>query len=151
MKSKIVIGVLIAIIVIGTILGGIYYVNQGKKVSELLLRTQGLQGDLEAKEKSYRELKQSIMCEDTVNETPDYSSNSSVANYLKAFVGEYRGKAINSDWSVLWTNERDSLHRVYFSYDNQVASDVFIVYFDSVEMDYQNSIFWIANQCWLDK
>jgi hypothetical protein len=88
---------------------------------------------------------------DILSIEPNYSSNSAVSKSLEDFIGELRGKVIDSDWEIIWSNSKSATHRITtIDNDDSRIMDVFIVYFDDKAFS-TNSIYWVNRLCWLDR
>lgn len=80
----------------------------------------------------------------------NYSSNSTISNSLEDFIGEIRGKVLDSDWETIWTDSRAATHKIRTGEVDDIVMDVFIVYFDEDDFS-KKSVYWANRQCWLDR
>jgi hypothetical protein len=91
-----------------------------------------------------------LMCDNAGYFKADYSSNASLSNSLKAFIGQIGGNTTYATWDLLWPNSKNATHRITVHQDGRSFTNVFIVYFN--EKDFSNKgVFWVNRGCWLDK
>ena len=76
----------------------------------------------------------------------DYTSNYTVSESIKSYLGDSQGSINKTEWEVVWNNSKVSYHKLTGEYLH-----LFIVYFDDKDMGYSNSVFNIGDQCWLDQ
>jgi hypothetical protein len=96
-------------------------------------------------------IKSSYECANKAAFHPDYSSNQSMSNALKAFVKDMTGGVIqDANWSVIWPSSNSSLHNIFVYKDMTRIKQPFIVFFPESGMSLKEGVFDINNQCWLD-
>jgi hypothetical protein len=82
---------------------------------------------------------------------PDYTSNQTMSNALKAFVKDMTGGVIqDANWSAIWYGANSSIHNVFVLINNVRVKEPFIVFFVEVGMNLKKGVFDINGQCWLD-
>jgi hypothetical protein len=82
---------------------------------------------------------------------PDYTSNQTMSNALKAFVKDMTGGVIqDANWSAIWYGANSSIHNVFVLITNVRVKEPFIVFFVEVGMNLKKGVFDINGQCWLD-
>ena len=96
-------------------------------------------------------IKASYECVNKAAFHPDYTSNQTMSNALKAFVKDMTGGVIqDANWSAIWYGANSSIHNVFVLINNVRVKEPFIVFFVEVGMNLKKGVFDINGQCWLD-
>ncbi len=91
-----------------------------------------------------------LICDNSSNFKADYRSNYTMADALKAFIGDLGGNFAQASWDFLWSGSKNTIHRITVIQDSRSFTNIFLVYFD--EKDFSTKgVFWINRACWLDK
>lgn len=126
-----------------------YYATQvstlATQVSTLTTQVYGLYNLLGNKEITISALSSAIVCENKPS-TIDYSSNSSVSESLKTWLGDTQGKIDYTTWDIVWNNSKTTIHKLTGKY-----LFVYVVFFNDTKMGSTNGVFDVGNMCWLDK
>jgi hypothetical protein len=82
---------------------------------------------------------------------PDYTSNETMSLALRHLIEDNGGgKVKTAVWNVLWDGARAAQHYIELTYQNGLPAHYqFIVWFK--EKSYLPGVFWVNNECWLDK
>jgi len=96
--------------------------------------------------REFNELQRSIECNRADQFSPDYSSNEAMATALTSYLEDTDGTIDSVNWDSIWDSSQDSIHFQFGEFQY-----VFIVYFEDVDLNSPNGVFWLEKRCWLDK
>jgi len=92
------------------------------------------------------ELQRSIDCSRADQFSPDYSSNAAMVTALTSYLEDTEGPVDSWRWNSIWDSSQDSIH-----YQIGEFQYVFLMYFEDVDLNNPNGVFWLDQLCWLDK
>ena len=76
-----------------------------------------------------------------------YNGNKAMHRDLENFVENMGDEITNSDWDTIWGNVDVAMHKITVK-DN--IRYYFITYYDDLEYDIKDSVFWVDKGCYLD-
>ncbi len=76
-----------------------------------------------------------------------YNGNKAMHRDLENFVENMGDEITNSDWDTIWSNVDVAMHKITVK-DN--IRYYFITYYDDLEYDIKDSVFWVDKGCYLD-
>jgi hypothetical protein len=88
-----------------------------------------------------------LKCDTTTNIKFDYTSNATISENLKTFIGDISDKPTEATWDVIWSNARDAIHNIKGKYKYTFS----VTFVDSKLSQPSNSIYWIGRNCFLDR
>lgn len=101
--------------------------------------------DLGEAESQLEFLVRDLVCNESVDFTPNYVSNATMSGALRELMMEIDETVNQAEWQSIWDNPDVASHRVFG--ENPY---VFIVSFENEDTGLSNSVFWVEEQCWLD-
>ena len=81
----------------------------------------------------------------------DYTNNETLFAQLKEYAKVLGGEVTKATYTLPWNDPAITLYTINTKLDNKPYTFIFIGYFKSEKMNLQNAIYWIGNDCYLDR
>jgi hypothetical protein len=105
-----------------------------------------IQSTLTVVENQYTTIEDKAICKGSSDYKFDLTNNTTVSDSLKVYVGDKDGQVIKTEWEVIWSNTKSSIHRLYTS----EHMDVFVVDFQDDALKILPSIYNANDECFMD-